>query len=121
MKTLLLSQHALTDDTWIIRASQRLDNNNAEEMVNALQQAHANGFHTVRINCAQLTFLSSAGVGSLLAYVDEFREKGGDLVLYSVSESIIHVLTVLDLADYFTIETGSVQAEAHDTMNAERI
>ena len=117
-------QQALNDNTWVIRATARLDNENAEEMLAALQDAKTGGYKNVRIDCERMEFISSAGVGSLLATVEDFRESGGDILLFHVPQPILHVLKVLDLADYLTVEdtlddTGDRVADDAKRANSE--
>ena len=55
------------------------------------------------IDMSELQFLSSAGIGSILGTVELFRERGGDIVLTNVGNKIMHILDVLNLAEYLTI------------------
>ena len=74
--------------------------------------AQAYGYRYVIIDMAQLEFISSAGVGSLLGTVGESRSAGGDIILCNVSENIMDIFNVLDLADFFTIRPDKVEAVA---------
>lgn len=100
----------LQDDVILINPGKTLDNGNAHEMVQALTGAQANGFRFVILDLATLEFLSSAGVGSLLGSVDLFREQGGDIILCNVPVPIMHILTVLDLAEFFTVRPTEQEA-----------
>lgn len=99
-----ISHRVLKDDTIIINPGKVLDNNNAHLMVEAINAAKAKGFKFIIMDMAKLEFLSSAGVGSILGNIETVRETGGDIILCNVPEVILHVLEVLDLADYFTIK-----------------
>ena len=89
-----------------------LDNNNAHEMVKELLDLRANGFEYAIIDMAKMEFISSAGVGSILGTIEEFREPGGDIVLCNVPASIMHVFEVLDIQDFLTIKNTEKEAAA---------
>ena len=59
----------LNDDTIIINPRRLLDNNNAHEMAENISQAQSRGFRFIIVDMAQLEFISSAGVGSILGSV----------------------------------------------------
>jgi len=105
-----ISQRPLKDDTLVICPGKTLDNNNAHEMVDIITTAQSRGFRFIILDLSALEFLSSAGVGSILGTVETSREAGGDIILCNVRESIIHVLTVLDLADYLTIKSDEAES-----------
>jgi anti-sigma B factor antagonist len=104
-------KQALRDDVLLLKLGQKLDNNNAHQMVEEISSALESGYRYLIIDMTDLEFLSSAGVGSFLGTVETARAAGGDIILCNVSENITHVLTVLDVADYLTIKTDRGQAE----------
>ena len=104
-------KQTLRDDVLLLKLGQKLDNNNAHEMVEAITTALDSGFRYMIVDMAALEFLSSAGVGSFLGTVESARSTGGDIILCNVSDNIKHVLTVLDVADYLTIKPDRREAE----------
>ena len=100
----------LRDDVTEINAGEVLDNNNAHLMVEAITTALERGFKYIVLDMSSLEFLSSAGVGSILGTVESARAEGGDIVLCGPQEPILHVLEVLDLADYLTIKRSLSEA-----------
>lgn len=105
-----ITRHALKHDTIIVKSGRMLDNNNAHLMVEAISSAQAEGYKFIIIGMADLEFLSSAGVGSILGTVEKSREMGGDVILCNVSDTILHVLKALDLADFLTIKATEKEA-----------
>lgn len=96
--------NAISDDVLEIAPGETLDNNNAHEMVTTINAALERGYKYILLDMSDLEFLSSAGVGSILGTVETAREAGGDILLCHVSPTVLHVLEVLDLADYLTIK-----------------
>ena len=110
MENLSITQQILRDDTVLLNPGRMLDNSNAHEMVREITTLFSSGFKYVIIDMCNLEFLSSAGVGSILGTVEDFREAGGDLILCNLSSTILHVLEVLDLDEYFTIKDDREEA-----------
>ncbi len=106
-----IEQKVLSPETIILDPGESLDNNNAHIMVDAITGAQASGYKFIIIDMARLGFISSAGVGSILGTVEESREKGGDIILCNVSETIRQILDVLDLTDYLTIKNDENAAK----------
>jgi stage II sporulation protein AA (anti-sigma F factor antagonist) len=105
-----ITRHVLTDEILVINPGRMLDNNNAHVMVETITSAQAKGYKFIIIDMSGLEFLSSAGVGSILGTVETSREMGGDVILCSLSGTILHVLEVLDLADFLTIRATEKEA-----------
>jgi anti-anti-sigma factor len=105
-----LTQEIVRDDTLVIRTGTALDNTNAHEMVDMISSAQNKGFRFIVVDMTALEFLSSAGVGSILGTVEISREAGGDIILCQVSDPIMHVLQVLDLAEFLTIKPDRQRA-----------
>ena len=103
-------QKVLNDDTLMLNPGRVLDNNNAHEMVQAINKAQDDGYKYIIVDLAQLEFLSSAGVGSILGTIEASREVGGDIILCNLRPTILHVLEVLDLTDYLTVRNNTEEA-----------
>ncbi len=106
------TQKTLNDETVLLNPGRVLDNNNAHEMVDVITRAQDGGFKYIIVDLGDLEFLSSAGVGSILGTIEVSREAGGDIVLCNVRPTILHVLEVLDLADYLTVKVDAQEAAA---------
>lgn len=107
-----ITTRQLSDSVIEIRTGRVLDNHNANVMVDLITRAQAEGNTHIVVNMSTMEFLSSAGVGSILGTVEISRETGGDIILCCVPPMIMHVLQVLDLHEYLTIETSVEEAAA---------
>ncbi|MDF1543586.1 MAG: STAS domain-containing protein [bacterium] len=103
-------QQQIDDHSLNIKTSEVLDNSNAHEMIEVLTEAHQRGIENVTIDMSDLCFISSAGVGSILGTVELFRETGGDIHLCNLRPPVTHVLEVLDLTDYLTVQSEVKEA-----------
>jgi len=112
MSDMDISKRAVAEHTIILNPGRMLDNNNAHLMVAAISQAQEENYKFIIISMDSLEFLSSAGVGSILSTIENVRESDGDIILCNASDTILHVLEVLDLTDYLTIKHDEVEARA---------
>jgi anti-sigma B factor antagonist len=112
MSLMNFTEQPVSDRVTTITLGTILDNNNAESVVQTIVKAQERGCKFVVVDCERLEFLSSAGVGVILGTIEAFRDQGGDIVLCNLSETINHVLRVLDLLDFLTIRQSRQEALA---------
>jgi len=99
----VFTQRPLGDNVMLINPGQELQNDNSEEMVEALKSAKSNGYKFAIIDMVDLQYISSSGICSFLYSVQEWRDNGGDIILCNVPASIKGVLELLDLKQYLKI------------------
>jgi anti-sigma B factor antagonist len=107
----MFQQRKIDDNTLVINPGRVLDNSNAHEMTRLINETQANGFKYIILDMSTLEFLSSAGVGVVLGTVGASRDAGGDIILCSLSDRILHILKILDLCDYLTIKQSEEEAQ----------
>lgn len=100
----MITQEIIDETTIVLKLDSALDNDNAHEMVTVLSEAQDKGYRLIVVDMSAVQFLSSAGIGSILGFVETQRESGGDIILKNPSEKITHILDVLDLTEYLTIQ-----------------
>ena len=105
-----ISTRMMSDRCIVIEVVGSLDADNADQMVEALSKAYSEDILFAVVDMAATNFIASAGVGSILGHVELFRQRSGDIVLCSVCENIMHVLQVLDLREYLTIQSTAEEA-----------
>jgi anti-sigma B factor antagonist len=62
------------------------------------------------LNLSGVTFLSSSGMGAVLALVSEFRQKGLPVKLAEISPAAESVIRVLNLDQFLTLEKTEADA-----------
>ena len=105
-----ITKKPLGDNKLVVDPGSSLDNSNAGEMLEIIYSALSDGVKYLILDMANLEHLSSAGVGTILGTLDEFREADGDIILCNVPENILHILQVLDLTGFLTIKTDFMEA-----------
>lgn len=66
----------------------------------------------VLIDCEGLEYISSAGVGVFISFIDDFKDKGGDFIFFGMSESVETVFSMLGLDAILTIVETEDAAKA---------
>lgn len=97
----------------VFRVGGRLDAKNAQQLMSACHDARSSRQQCVIVNLADITFVASSGVGTLLALTEEFREGGGSIHLVSLSDAVTSVVELLNLGQFLNIgasEEGAVEA-----------
>ncbi|PSR03959.1 MAG: anti-sigma F factor antagonist [Bacteroidetes bacterium SW_11_45_7] len=80
-----------------------LDVNLAVELDDVIKNAIANGYHKVCIDCVDLEYISSAGLGVFVSYMDELTSKEGKFIFYNMNNKVYNVFQILGLQNLMTI------------------
>ena len=94
--------NGFTQQATVIRVRGRLDVTNQAEFVMEAERALAIHPFLV-INLAEATFLDSSALGSLVALTNRARALGGALGLAAVPPAIAHILSLVNLSQFFEI------------------
>ena len=97
---------SLNESLLVIRLGSTLDISNIQKIASVLTKANVDGYKKVIIDCSQLEFLSSAGIGVILSKSRLFKSNNRELILYDIPNIIMFVLTELDVADLLMIKSG---------------
>lgn len=77
----------------------------------AIAKSVADGFKKILIDCQQLEYISSAGLGVFMSYIDEMKEAKTVMVFYGMSEKVASTFQILGLADMLTIRETKEEAK----------
>lgn len=100
----------------VLRVVGRLDAKSAQALMQRCREAQARGHGFLVVNLAQVSFVASSGVGTLLALTEEFQDAGGCLHLVALSEAVRSVIELLNLTQFLTI--AATEAEALEAIGA---
>lgn len=82
-----------------------LDVDGAPILMEKLREVLKRGSKRVDLDFGGVTFVSSLGIGTLIAAIGEYREVQGDIVLGGLSQDILTVFQMLDLLDFVTLRS----------------
>lgn len=87
-----------------------LDAYTAPEFERAVQAEIDGGQFKIIVDCRQLTYISSAGLGVFMGFVEEVRDNGGDLKISGLIPKVHQVFEMLGFHELFHILEGREQA-----------
>ncbi len=90
----------------VLSLSGYLDAHTAPQFEAAIQEHLEAGRVRIAVDCGKLTYISSAGLGVFMSFIEEIREKGGDIKLASIAPKVYQVFEVLGFPELFQIESG---------------
>lgn len=83
------------EDLTIINLQGAVDAHTAPQFEQAVQEAIDQGQKNIVVNCEKLTYISSAGLGVFMCFIEEVREAGGDIKICGLSEKVKQPFEIL--------------------------
>lgn len=80
-----------------------LDAHTAAELEAAIQKCQNDNLVHILINGANLMYISSAGLGVFMAYIEDLRECGGDIKIAALQPKVFNVFDLLGFPILFDI------------------
>lgn len=78
-----------------------VDAHTAPQFENAIQKEIEAGRNRVIVNCEKLNYISSAGLGVFMSFIEEVREIGGDIKICGLTPKVKHTFEILGFQDIF--------------------
>jgi anti-sigma B factor antagonist len=97
-----------------------LDAHTAPQFENAISDEVTAGHLHLIADCRSLSYISSAGLGVFMSFIEEIREKGGDIKLAGITPKVYQVFEVLGFHELFDIVDSVEAASALFAKGAER-
>jgi anti-sigma B factor antagonist len=95
--------HKKVDDYDVLELSGELDAHTASQLENALKRLIDNNQHLIIINCEELEYIASAGLGVFMAYIEDVRNMGGDIKLSNMNPKVYNVFDLLGFPTLYDI------------------
>ena len=89
-----------------------LDAHTASELEAALQKCQDDERYQIIVNGENLQYISSAGLGVFMAYIEEVRESGGDIKIAALQPKVYNVFDLLGFPMLFDIVDSEQEAVA---------
>ena len=89
-----------------------LDAHTASELEAAIQKCKDDANYQIVVNGMDLQYISSAGLGVFMAYIEEVREEGGDIKIAALQPKVFNVFDLLGFPMLFDIVETEEEAIA---------
>lgn len=89
-----------------------LDAHTAPQLENALQKLIKEQKYNIVVNCKNLSYISSAGLGVFMAYIEDVRKNKGDIKLSNMPQKIYNIFDILGfplLYEIFNDESDALE------------
>ncbi len=94
-----------------IRISGELDANSSIELDDVFRDALSQRRSKIIVDCLELHYISSAGMGVFLSHLDDIKNLGGRLVFYNMSTGVFSIFEILGLHNMIDIVNEKEEAE----------
>ena len=90
-------------DLSIVRVGGFVDAHTAGQFEQAIQSQLDAGRYRIVVDCSKLTYISSAGLGVFMGFVEETREHGGDIKVCGLTPKVREIFDILGFSSVFDL------------------
>lgn len=87
----------------IIKIQGEIDASNSVQLDEKIRELAEQGSRSILVDGAQLEYISSAGLGVFMSYLEEFQEKEIQLKIYGLTPKVFEVFRILGLDQLISI------------------
>jgi anti-sigma B factor antagonist len=99
------------DGADIIALVGEIDASSSIELDLAIAKSVGEGFTRILVDCSALEYISSAGLGVFMSYIEEFKDKNIKMVLFGMNDKVGNTFEILGLNELLHIKRDKVQAK----------
>lgn len=107
---MLRIEKTIVQKSIILKLIGEVDASNSVDLDAAIQSVVQQDTKSILIDGTGLEYISSAGLGVFMSYLEEFGEKGIVLVIFGLSERVQQVFHILGLDQLITIKPNKEEA-----------
>ena len=91
------------DGVTVITLEGFLDAHTAPQFEERVQSELEAGRYRIAVDCGKLTYISSAGLGVFMSFIEEIREQKGDIKICGLVPKVRHTFEILGFQDIFDL------------------
>lgn len=95
--------HRQVDSFDVLELSGELDAHTASQLENSLKSLIDQEKNQIIVNCEDLDYIASAGLGVFMAYIEDVRSLGGDIKLTNMNSNVYNVFDLLGFPTLYDI------------------
>lgn len=99
------------DDDCLITIDGEVDASSSIHLDEAMQQAVNAGTKIILVDCKNLRYISSAGLGVFMSYIQELENRNTKMILFNMSSKVYKVFEILGLHQLLTIVDTEEEAK----------
>ena len=90
-----------------------VDASSSIHLDNAVREAMEGGHKKIMVDGSNLNYISSAGLGVFMSYLEDFNNQGIRFVVFGLQEKVNHVFELIGLENLLKIVRTKEEAEAY--------
>lgn len=87
-----------------------IDASSSIELDLTIAKSVGEGYTKILVDCSALEYISSAGLGVFMSYIEEFSDKNIKMVLFGMSERVVNTFEILGLSELLVIVENKEEA-----------
>ena len=99
------------DGADVIALIGEIDASSSIELDLAIARSVGEGFTKVLVDCSALEYISSAGLGVFMSYIEEFKDKNLRMALFGMNEKVANTFKILGLNELLQIGKDKTEAK----------
>lgn len=99
------------DGTDVIALIGEIDASSSIELDLAIAKSVGEGFTKILVDCNSLEYISSAGLGVFMSYIEEFKDQSIRMVLFGMNDKVANTFEILGLNELLQIGKDKGQAK----------
>ncbi len=103
-------KNSLVKDIFTIHVIGEVDASSSIHLDESIGEATSK-YSKIMVDCKKLEYISSAGLGVFMSYINDLEEKGIKLVIYGLSDKVRHVFQILGLDQLLKITENEEEAK----------
>jgi anti-sigma B factor antagonist len=88
-----------------------IDASSSIELDLAIAKSVGEGVSKILVDCSSLEYISSAGLGVFMSYIEEFKDKNIKMVLFGMNDKVANTFEILGLNELLTISKDKPEAK----------
>lgn len=96
----------------LITVEGEADASSSIHLDNSIKESIAENHKIILVDCTNLNYISSAGLGVFMSHIGEIEEKEINFILFGLSEKVLNVFNMLGLDQLLTIKSNKEEALA---------
>lgn len=88
-----------------------IDASSSIELDLAIAKSVGEGYSRILVDCTSLEYISSAGLGVFMSYIEEFKDRAIHMVLFGMNDKVANTFEILGLNELLRIGKDKVEAK----------
>lgn len=99
------------DGTDVVALIGEIDASSSIELDLAIAKSVGEGHKKILVDCSALEYISSAGLGVFMSYIEEFKDQNIKMVLYGMNDRVFNTFSILGLNELLNIKKNKIEAK----------